>query len=119
MKRQTRSTTLAVIDLGSNAVRLQIADAQRDGSFAVRAEDRAAVRLGAQVFRTGRLSEDSIAACAGAMQRFANLAQRAGARRVRAVATSAVREASNRLELLRAVRAASGISIEVVIIETA
>ena len=114
MKRQTRSTTLAVIDLGSNAVRLQIADAQRDGSFAVRAEDRAAVRLGAQVFRTGRLSEDSIAACAGAMQRFANLAQRAGARRVRAVATSAVREASNRLELLRAVRAASGISIEVV-----
>ena len=114
MKRRTPSTTLAVVDLGSNAVRLQIADAQRDGSLTVRAEDRAAVRLGSQVFRTGRLSPESIAACAMAMQRFAKLAQRAGAQRIRAVATSAVREASNRVQLLRAVRAASGLEIEVV-----
>jgi exopolyphosphatase/guanosine-5'-triphosphate,3'-diphosphate pyrophosphatase len=114
MKRNARITTLAVIDLGSNAVRLQIADAQRDGAFTVRAEDRAAVRLGSQVFRTGRLSAESIAACAVAMQRFEKLAQRAGARRIRAVATSAVREASNRVELLRAVRAASGINVEVI-----
>ena len=114
MKRRARPITLAVVDLGSNAVRLQIADAQRDGSFTVRSEDRAPVRLGAQVFRTGRLSGDSIIACAVAMQRFAKLAQRAGAQRIRAVATSAVREASNRVQLLRAVRAASRLDIEVV-----
>ena len=114
MKRRAPTTTLAVVDLGSNAVRLQIADAQRDGTLTVRAEDRAAVRLGSQVFRTGRLSSEAIAACAVAMQRFAKLAQRAGARRIRAVATSAVREASNREQLLRAVRAASGLSVEVV-----
>jgi exopolyphosphatase / guanosine-5'-triphosphate,3'-diphosphate pyrophosphatase len=114
MKRRSPTTTLAVVDLGSNAVRLQIADVQRNGSATVRAEDRAPVRLGAQVFRTGRLSAESIAACAVAMQRFAKLAQRAGARRMRAVATSAVREASNRAQLLRAVRAASGLDVEVV-----
>src|SRR5439155_22579227 len=62
----------------------------------------------------GGLSSDSIAACATALQRFANLAQRAGAQRVRCVATSAVREASNRAQLLRAVRAASGLSVEVI-----
>jgi exopolyphosphatase / guanosine-5'-triphosphate,3'-diphosphate pyrophosphatase len=114
MRRRPKPTTLAVVDLGSNAVRLQIADARRDGRFVVRAEDRAPVRLGAQVFRTGRLSSESIAACATALQRFAKLAQRAGAHRTRAVATSAVREASNRDQLLRAVRAASGVSVEVI-----
>jgi len=114
MKRRERVTPLAVVDLGSNAVRLQIADASRDGSFTVRAEDRAAVRLGAQVFRTGRLSSDSIAACATVLQRFEKLAQRAGAHRVRAVATSAVREASNRGQLLRAVRVSSGLTVEVI-----
>jgi len=114
MKRRARTVPLAVADLGSNAVRLQIADAAPDGKFTVRAEDRAAVRLGTQVFRTGRLSSDAIAACATALQRFAKLAQRAGAKHVRAVATSAVREASNREQLLRAVRAASGLVVEVI-----
>ena len=106
--------TLAVVDLGSNAVRLQIASAQPDGNLEVRAEDRAAVRLGAQVFRTGRLSGESISGCAQALVRFAKLAQTAGASHVRAVATSAVREASNRDELLRAARERAGIDIEVV-----
>jgi exopolyphosphatase/guanosine-5'-triphosphate,3'-diphosphate pyrophosphatase len=106
--------TLAVVDLGSNAVRLQIASAQPDGTLAVRAEDRAAVRLGAEVFRTGRLPAQAISACAQALVRFAKLAQTAGASHVRAVATSAVREASNREELLRAARAQAGIDIEVV-----
>ena len=114
MRRRAQVIPLAVVDLGSNAVRLQIADASGDGSFTVRAEDRAAVRLGSQVFRTGRLSSDSIAACATALQRFEKLAQRAGAQRVRAVATSAVREASNRAQLLRAVRASSGLTVEVI-----
>src|SRR5689334_16610746 len=86
-----RAKTLAVVDLGSNAV-----------------------RLGAQVFRTGRLSAESITACAVALERFAGLAQRAGADTVRAVATSAVREASNRKQLLDAVRTRSGLEVEVI-----
>jgi exopolyphosphatase / guanosine-5'-triphosphate,3'-diphosphate pyrophosphatase len=111
---KARAKTLAVVDLGSNAVRLQIASAQPDGTLQVLSEDRAAVRLGTQVFRTGRLSADSIKACAGALVRFAGLAQRAGANRVRAVATSAVREASNRDQLLSAARSLAGITIEVI-----
>ena len=113
-RRPARAATLAVVDLGSNAVRLQIASAAPDGTFTVLAEDRAPVRLGAQVFRTGWLSAESIAACAAALQRFARLAQRAGARRIRAVATSAVREASNRDQLLRAARTLSGMEVEVI-----
>ena len=95
MAVRRRGTTLAVVDLGSNAVRLQIASVDARGQTSVLAEDRAAVRLGEQVFRTGRLSAAAIARTAMALERFAKLAQRAGAEKVRAVATSAVREASN------------------------
>jgi exopolyphosphatase / guanosine-5'-triphosphate,3'-diphosphate pyrophosphatase len=105
---------LAVVDLGSNSVRLQVAQAWPDGSVNVLFEDRGAVRLGEQVFRTGRLSADSIERTTVALTRFARLAERAGAEKVRAVATSAVREASNRQTLLRQVRAHSGLSIEVI-----
>ena len=105
---------LAVVDLGSNAVRLQIAAVGAGARITVVAEDRAAVRLGEQVFRTGRLSAASIARTAVALERFAKLAQRAGADEVRAVATSAVREASNRGQLLRTIKAHTGIAIEVI-----
>lgn len=109
-----KRTTLAVVDLGSNATRLQIASVDSRGRTAVIAEDRAAVRLGEQVFRTGRLSAAAIARTALALERFAKLAQRAGAEEIRAVATSAVREASNRAALVRTVKNHAGINLEVI-----
>ena len=109
-----KGATLAVVDLGSNAVRLQIASVDARGHTNVLAEDRAAVRLGEQVFKTGRLSASAIARTAVALARFAKLAQRAGAEEVRAVATSAVREASNRAALIRTVKNHAGISLEVI-----
>lgn len=112
MKR--RGSVLAVVDLGSNATRLQIAQVHPDGRTTVLAEDRAAVRLGEQVFRTGRLSAAAIARTALALERFAKLAQRAGAGQVRAVATSAVREASNRAALVRTVKNHAGLNLEVI-----
>src|SRR3954462_503300 len=113
MARRRRGDVLAVIDLGSNATRLQIAQ-RSGGRLSGRAEDRAAVRLGEQVFRTGRLSAPAIARTAVAMERFAKLAQRAGAAHVRAVATSAVREASNRVALVRTIRNHAGFDLEVI-----
>jgi len=109
-----RGKVLAVVDLGSNAVRLQIAEVAPPGRAEVLAEDRAAVRLGEQVFRTGRLAAAAMTRTAAAMERFAKLAERAGARTVRAVATSAVREASNRAALVRTIRERTGIGLEVI-----
>ncbi|MCA1826279.1 MAG: HD domain-containing protein [Myxococcales bacterium] len=109
-----KRATLAVVDLGSNATRLQIASVDSKGRTTVLAEDRAPVRLGEQVFRTGRLSAGAIARTALALERFAKLAQRAGAEQIRAVATSAVREASNRAALLRTVKNHAGLGVEVI-----
>jgi len=112
--QRRRGNVLAVVDLGSNAVRLQIAQVAASGRAVVLAEDRAAVRLGEQVFRTGRLASAAISRTAEAMERFAKLAERAGAQTVRAVATSAVREASNRSALVRTIRERTRISMEVI-----
>ena len=109
-----KRSVLAVVDLGSNATRLQIASVDSKGRTTVLAEDRAAVRLGEQVFRTGRLSAAAIARTALAMERFAKLAQRAGAEQTRAVATSAVREASNRAALVRTIKIHAGLDLEVI-----
>lgn len=109
-----RGKVLAVVDVGSNSVRLQIAQIHPDGSAAILAEDRAAVRLGEQVFRTGRLAIDAIGRCGAALARFAELSRRAGAQVIRAVATSAVREASNRNALVRNVRQQAGLELEVI-----
>ena len=114
MTSRRRGTVLAVVDLGSNAVRLQIAQLASSGPALVLAEDRAAVRLGEQVFRTGRLAVPAISRTAEALERFAKLAERAGAARIRAVATSAVREASNRAALIRAIRERTRIGLEVI-----
>ena len=111
---RARRHVLGVVDLGSNATRLQIAQVDGQGRTHVLAEDRAAVRLGEQVFRTGRLSAAAIARTALALERFAKLAQRAGADEVRAVATSAVREASNRAALVRTVKNHAGLNLEVI-----
>ena len=114
MKGRPRGSVLAVVDVGSNAMRLQIAQVTPDGHAQVLAEDRAAVRPGEQVFRTGRLSSAAIDRTAVAMERFGKLAERAGAQTVRAVATSAVREASNRAVLVRTIRERAGIGLEVI-----
>ena len=114
MSARRRGTVLAVVDVGSNAVRLQIAQVAPSGPAQVLAEDRAAIRLGEQVFRTGRLAAGAISRAAEALQRFAKLAERAGAARIRAVATSAAREASNRGVLIRAIREQAGIGLEVI-----
>ena len=114
MKKHKRGGILAVIDLGSNATRLQIAQVDPQGRVSVLAEDRAAVRLGEQVFKTGRLSGAAIGRTAVALKRFAELARRAGAQKIRAVATSAVREASNRAALIRTIRSHAGLDLEVI-----
>ncbi|MBD5633258.1 MAG: Ppx/GppA family phosphatase, partial [Candidatus Eremiobacteraeota bacterium] len=72
------------------------------------------VRLGGgDALARGHLSKKAVQRGVAAIAKFAEAAHAAGASDIRAVATSAVREASNREEFLAAVRATSGVEIEV------
>lgn len=108
------STRIAAIDIGSNSIRMIIADVGANGAIRVVDEMKAAPRLGAGVERTGALSGPAMQNALSALARMAALAKQQGCRRIEVVATSAVREASNRQEFLALVREETGLKIRVI-----
>ncbi len=104
---------VGAIDVGTNAVRLEIARALPDGSLETLHQERDPIRPGEGVFLTGRMAPEVEDRLVGTIRRYAALCRRYRAR-VRAVATSAVREAKNGRDVVEHVRAASGLALEVV-----
>ncbi len=105
---------IAAIDAGSNAIRLLIARAEPDGRVVKLDRRRSAVRLGHNVFTRHEFDEDTIA---HAVQTFSNYRHLMDKRRVakyRAVATSATRNAYNRITLIERIRKKTGIELEVI-----
>lgn len=101
------------VDVGSNAIRF-LAAGLVDGVLGPLEARRAPVRLGHEVFLTGRLTESSMEAAVEVLAGFAELAQELDLDRVRAVATSAVREAVNGRDLVEAVRKRCGLELETI-----
>ncbi len=108
-----RIRRLAAIDLGTNSFHLVIADVKSNGKFTVLGRDKEVVRLGEGMSDMKHLGEEAIGRAIDTLRRFALIAQTHDAP-VRAIATSAVREALNRDEFLQRVRDELGIEIEVV-----
>ena len=106
---------LGAIDVGTNSIHLIVVELDPHyGTARTLLKTREMVRLGAgDALARGYLGKKAVARGVAAIARFADAARAAGASDVRAVATSAVREASNRDEFVAAVRAASGVTLEV------
>lgn len=106
----------AAIDIGSNAIRLLIEEVLMDGdSYHIEKVSltRVPVRLGDDVFQSGILSEDKIKQLIKTMRAFWYLMDVHKIEVFRACATSAMREASNRKEILIRVEKEANIKIEV------
>src|SRR5438105_3035095 len=111
-------TRFAAIDIGSNSIRLQIAEAAaRSGGLPelhTTEEFRAVTRLGESVFSSGRLSARAIVDTCTVLDGIAARCASAGVARQRVVATSAVRDAKNHEEFLRLAQKVLGTSIDVI-----
>jgi exopolyphosphatase/guanosine-5'-triphosphate,3'-diphosphate pyrophosphatase len=105
---------VAAIDVGSNAFRMTVG--QVDDSWHVKAIEniRVPVRLGQDVFAGGMLEETSMLQTLDAFRRFQHVAEDFGVYRLRAVATSAMREAGNGALLVERIRSASGIDVDII-----
>jgi exopolyphosphatase/guanosine-5'-triphosphate,3'-diphosphate pyrophosphatase len=103
---------IAAIDAGSNAIRMVVGQVDDDGDVEPLENIRLPVRLGQDVFSQGRLEETTIRQTEEAFLRFKHVAASYGVQKLRAVATSAAREASNGDVLVDRVAQATGIQIE-------
>src|SRR5215470_7658901 len=84
----------AAVDIGSNSVRLSIAELRR-GHLIPLHQDREVTRLGESVFRDGRLSPQAMAQTLKVLRRFHKAVQSYAVDRTRVVATSALRDSNN------------------------
>ncbi len=85
----------AAIDIGTNSIRLVVAEILPDGTYRVLDEEREMTRLGTGVARTGRLQAEALERTLDAVGRMRAIADGMGVAELRAAATSAVREADN------------------------
>jgi exopolyphosphatase/guanosine-5'-triphosphate,3'-diphosphate pyrophosphatase len=105
------ATRVAAIDIGSNSIHMIVAESDGEGGFRVLARERDMVRLGKSALGRGTLSRRAVRDGLEAILRMTTLARLKGATRVEAVATSAVREASNGPDFLEQAKALTRLEI--------
>jgi exopolyphosphatase/guanosine-5'-triphosphate,3'-diphosphate pyrophosphatase len=106
--------TLGCVDAGSNGVRMAVARFKDPNDFELVEYERASVRLGHEVFLSGRLSASTIDSAIAAFRSFRARFEALGVARWRCVATSAVREASNGPAFLERVHEECGLDLEII-----
>jgi exopolyphosphatase/guanosine-5'-triphosphate,3'-diphosphate pyrophosphatase len=102
----------ACIDIGSNTTRLLVADAA-NGRLRELVTQRAFTRVGRSLLAGGSISAEKIAEMAEVVRTQSAVAREVGAERVVAVATAAIRNASNRDDLVAAMEGAGGMPLTV------
>jgi exopolyphosphatase/guanosine-5'-triphosphate,3'-diphosphate pyrophosphatase len=105
---------LAAIDIGSNSVRLFVAEALRGGAYRILDEEREPTRLAHSVAAEGRLDEETMDRTVAALRTFKEIAAGYQVTALRTIATCAVREARNGPEFCRRVREQVGLEVEVI-----
>jgi len=104
---------LAAVDIGTNSFHLVVARILPNGRFETVASEKEMVRLGSGSGDMKHLTADAVDRGVAALRRFRRVADISGAQ-VRAVATSAVREAHNSQEFIDRARAEAGVEVEVI-----
>lgn len=105
---------LAAIDIGTNSIRLIVAEPLRGGNYRILDEEKESTRLGEQLGKTGRLDPAAIDKSLEALRRMKKIAEGYQTTELKTIATCAVREAANGEEFCRRARDELGLDIEVI-----
>lgn len=109
--------TIAVIDVGSNSVRLLVATVGDNDRLDEVRRERAYLRLGDDAYRCGRIGEEKLAEVEAVAARFARIARRHRAERLAVVVTAPGRQAENADELVARLATATGAPVELLTAE--
>src|SRR5262245_7001373 len=117
-KEAVDARAVAVIDIGATAIRLRIAEIDAQGKIVHQLESPTrAAQLGKATFNASHIEQSSIEECVKVLQSFRRVMKEYGIERadqIRAVATSAVREADNRDAFLDRLYMATNINVEAI-----
>ena len=105
------------IDIGTNAARLLVGEVTKDGghSFVKKISyTRVPLRLGEEVFDNGKLSKKKIDQFVKTIKAFKLISEIFEVKKLRAVATSAMREAINAKKVIERIRLETGVELEVI-----
>lgn len=105
---------LGAIDIGTNSFHLVVAKINSNKTFTVLTKDKEVVRLGNASNDMKYISEEAMLRGISVLKRFKLVCQSFETQKIRAVATSATREALNRDEFIHRVKNETGIEIEVI-----
>jgi exopolyphosphatase/guanosine-5'-triphosphate,3'-diphosphate pyrophosphatase len=104
----------AGMDVGSNAMRLAIAEFKSPDRYKILERKRVPVRLGESVFRSNRIAPQTLDQALDAFRDFRRCMEEHDVVVHRAVATSATREAKNRAAFLERVHTETGIDLDLI-----
>ena len=110
--RYAERSPVAVIDIGSNSIRLVIYEGAERAPLPV-FNEKVLCGLGRDLERTGKLSDEGVSMALQALPRFIHLAESMGASRIDMLATAAVREAKNGDEFVENVKEVCGHDITI------
>lgn len=117
MSRSNSNRAVAVIDVGTNSIRMAIAEIDSAGRVRVIENLSQGVRLGKDTFTLGEISRSTIEDCVRVLKTYRKkLAEYQITRpdQMRVVATSAVREAVNRIAFVDRIYVATGLTVETI-----
>ncbi len=105
---------LGAIDVGSNSIRLVIAEPLREGNYRVLDEEKSSTRLSKGLGESGALSDEAIEQSLDALRRMKQIALGYQVRELRVIATCAVREATNGPAFVRRVKDELDLDVQVI-----
>ena len=105
---------VAAIDIGTNSVRMVVAESDPLSKFRVIQDVRETTRLGSGLYRTGALDRFAVERTLGMLERMRSIADGYRVDRLRAVGTSALREAGDREQFLTLARERARLNVEVI-----
>lgn len=113
MKKKDKEV-VAAIDVGSNSLRMSIAELSEDGNINVLEDVNMPTTIGRDTFASGRISPETIKMTCESLSGFSKLMKDYRVKTYKAIATSGLREADNRDYIIEQIRLISGINVEII-----
>jgi len=114
MERFESPPRLAAIDVGTNSLRLIVAEVESPATYRILDDERAQTRLGEGLYESGRISEQAFERSLAVLGTMKAIAEGNGVDELRVIGTSALREAENGEDFVREARERHGIEVEII-----